>query len=268
MTKRIKPPVVSVPAITSIEEADSTLARISALRRTLDLIQTGMNEDVDLIKAKTAKEAEPYNQEIAVLEQSLMRYADYHKDSLFKGRKSVALSFGSFGFRSSSKLKLFGKMTWERVLQSLRDNGLTTCIRIKEEPDIGVGADPEVCGWMYSYLYKTLLRLASAHMKTECRRLRSIASKKQARASFLWGAVAMIAAKLRQQKKELPVTSDALVPVKKTLIAAAMPADLSTRSVAVGKIREKDWMAGHLAASSVPLSTPIKGSPSQRIALR
>ncbi len=135
MTKRIKPPVVSVPAITSIEEADSTLARISALRRTLDLIQTGMNEDVDLIKAKTAKEAEPYNQEIAVLEQSLMRYADYHKDSLFKGRKSVALSFGSFGFRSSSKLKLFGKMTWERVLQSLRDNGLTTCIRIKEEPD-------------------------------------------------------------------------------------------------------------------------------------
>lgn len=134
MTKRIKP-VASIPTITSTEEADSTLARIAALRRTLDCLQTGMNEDVDAIKATAAKDAEPYNQEIAVLEQSLMRYADYHKDSLFKTRKSVELSFGSFGFRASSKLKLIGKMTWERVLQSLRDNGLTTCIRIKEEPD-------------------------------------------------------------------------------------------------------------------------------------
>ena len=28
---------------------------------------------------------------------------------------------------------------------------------------VGVGVDPEVCGWMYGYLYKTLLRLASEH---------------------------------------------------------------------------------------------------------
>lgn len=31
---------------------------------------------------------------------------------------------------------------------------------------VGVGADPEVCSWTYSYLYKTLMRLASAHIRT------------------------------------------------------------------------------------------------------
>ena len=35
---------------------------------------------------------------------------------------------------------------------------------------VGVGVDPEVCGWMYGYLYKTLLRLASEHMRGPARR--------------------------------------------------------------------------------------------------
>lgn len=132
---------------------------------------------------------------------------------------------------------------------------------------VGTGVDPEVCGWMYGYLYKTLLRLASTHMRTACSRLRSNASKKQARDSFLWGAVVVISTKLSQQKSETPITSDALVPAKRAIIAEAMPGNLSTKRVEVGKIREQDWTAGNLAASSVPLSMPINDNTPQRPAL-
>ncbi len=48
MTKRIKP-VASAPVINTLEEADSTLARIAALKRNIGLIEAGMNEDVDAI---------------------------------------------------------------------------------------------------------------------------------------------------------------------------------------------------------------------------
>ena len=39
---------------------------------------------------------------------------------------------------------------------------------------VGVGVDSEVCSWMYGYLYKTLLKLSSEHLRSkECRRLRA-----------------------------------------------------------------------------------------------
>ncbi|MEG2173452.1 MAG: DUF2786 domain-containing protein, partial [Desulfovibrionaceae bacterium] len=88
---------------------------------------------------------------------------------------------------------------------------------------VGVGADPEVCGWMYGYLYKTLLRLASEYMRTKCKRLRSNISKKRARESFLLGAVSIIIDRLMQQKHATPASSTSLVLSKNTLIEAALP---------------------------------------------
>ena len=127
---------------------------------------------------------------------------------------------------------------------------------------VGVGADSEICGWMFGYLYKTLLRLASAYMRTHCKRLRSPVSKKQARESFLLGAVFLFRLKFNEQKKETPITADALVPVKQTLIAAAMPS-LTSKAIAKSSVRDKDFSAGYTAASAVPLSTPVtnQGGP-------
>ena len=144
MTKRFKPAVV-VPAIKSLEEADSILARIAAQKRSINLIEAGMNDDIDIIKVKAAEQAEPYRQEVMALEQALARYADYNKTELFKAKKSLDMTFGSIGFRASSKLKLLSKWSWERVLESLRDTKITGCIRIKEEPDKEAlkGLDPE-----------------------------------------------------------------------------------------------------------------------------
>ena len=131
---RIKP-VSATPLIKNLEEADAVLAQIAALRRNIALVEAHMNESIDAIKAQAAAEAEPYKREVAALEQSLMRFADYHKDELFARRKSLELTFGAFGFRASSKIKLLSKMTWERVLQALRDTGMEQCIRVKQEPD-------------------------------------------------------------------------------------------------------------------------------------
>ena len=131
---RIKP-VAAAPLIKTLKEADAVLAQIAALRRNIALIETGLNDDIDALKGKAAAEAEPHKQEIAALEQSLARFAEYNKPELFAKRKSCDLTFGSLGFRSSSKIKLLSKMTWERVLQALRDTGLRQCIRTKEEPD-------------------------------------------------------------------------------------------------------------------------------------
>lgn len=131
---------------------------------------------------------------------------------------------------------------------------------------IGVGADPEVCGWMYGYLYSTLLRLASAHMRGPARRLRSSTSKREARASFLFGAVDIIRYRLARQKQDTPITPGALVPMKERLIAAAMPADLKVRDINRSHIREQDRLAGMLSADRIPLSMPLAGEACRSIA--
>lgn len=131
---------------------------------------------------------------------------------------------------------------------------------------VGVGADPEVCGWMYGYLYKTLLRLASEHMRGPARRLRASRSKREARKSFLLGAVDVISHRMAEQKKETPVTSFALVPVKERLIRTAMPDDLKTNELHIGKLRDNDRLCGMMAAEGIPLSTPVTGGEYRKIA--
>lgn len=132
---------------------------------------------------------------------------------------------------------------------------------------VGVGVDPEICGWMYGYLYKALLRLASSHLRSpSCNRLRSNKSRKGARESFLRGAVAVIIHRLMQQKQITPVTCDALVVSKKRTIETALPKLISAKMNLV-KIRDQDWHEGMQAASAVPLSTPIQSTRPACLAL-
>ena len=131
---RIKPAATTV-VIKSTEEADTVLARIAAHKRRIELIDLSAAEEIDEVKARAAAEAEPIKQEIAGLEQSLLRYADYARDELFRGRKSLQLTFGTIGYRLSTKLKTLPKWTFERVLTTLRDTGMREYIRVKEEVD-------------------------------------------------------------------------------------------------------------------------------------
>ena len=68
------------------------------------------------------------------------------------------------------------------------------------------------------------------------------------------------------QKKRTPVTSCALVPVKEGLIRAAMPDDLKTNELHIGKLRKNDRLCGMIAAEDIPLSTPVTGGEYRKIA--
>ena len=131
---RVKPQAIPL-TLKSLEDVDNALGWIAARKRQIAAIEAKMNDAIDKAKAAALEEAEPHKQEIATLEAALVKYAEYNKAELFARRKSLELAFGVIGYRASTKLKLLAKHTWERVLQSLRDNGLHDCIRVKEEVD-------------------------------------------------------------------------------------------------------------------------------------
>jgi phage host-nuclease inhibitor protein Gam len=134
MAKRVKV-AVSLPTVSTLEEADAILADIAARKRNIELIKAGLNEGVDALKVKAAAEIAPLSQEVEALEQALARFGEANKDTLFAKIKSRALAFGEIGFRASTKAVLLNrKWTWERVLKALKESALG-CVRTKEEVD-------------------------------------------------------------------------------------------------------------------------------------
>ncbi len=133
MAKRVKP-VLQLPVINSTEEADAVLAEIAAHRRKIELYEIGLRESVDALKTECTDKCEAHKQAISTREQALMQFALARREDVFKGKKSVTLTFGSFGFRASSTLKTLRKFTWERVLNLVKDRELA-CVRTKEEVD-------------------------------------------------------------------------------------------------------------------------------------
>lgn len=137
MAKRVKP-MLNVPTVNTLEEADSLLAQIASRKRELSLIELGLKEKVDALKLECASASEPIKQDIEVLEQALVRFGESKKTEMFSKKRSVALNFGILGFRASSAVKPMKKTTWEQVLgflKAAKDQTLTACIRIKQEVD-------------------------------------------------------------------------------------------------------------------------------------
>jgi phage host-nuclease inhibitor protein Gam len=135
MTKRTKL-AATAPTIKSIEDADAVLAKIAEHKREIALIENMLNERIDAEKANAAQEAQPHKTQIEVLGQALLNFSEYYKDELYKDRKSLALTFGSIGYRASTKIKLLYKKTWEGGLEALQsEEAMDKYIRTKQEPD-------------------------------------------------------------------------------------------------------------------------------------
>lgn len=137
MSKRVKP-ILAVPTISNLEEADSLLGEIAARKRRIDQINLNFKAQVDAMKKTAAAQCEPILQEIDVMEQTLVRFGEARKSELFGKKKSIGLNFGVIGFRSSTALKTMRKTTWEQVLGLLKtssDEELSACVRIKQEVD-------------------------------------------------------------------------------------------------------------------------------------
>jgi phage host-nuclease inhibitor protein Gam len=127
MMARLKP---NVGKIKTLEDANLTLKEIGMLEHELAAIDAEADKQIAEIKADTAKQGEKIRKRIVDLSALLGAYAEYNRDDLLKDRKSVDLSFGSFGYRKSTTISV--KKTTLELLKKLKLDGY---IRVKEEPD-------------------------------------------------------------------------------------------------------------------------------------
>lgn len=113
------------------DQVDETLRSIGILDREIGLIESGANEQIDRIKADTKASAAHLLDKKASLELAVKEFCEANRSDFAKV-KTRALTFGSVGFRLSTKVMI------KRIadtLQALKDLSLTSCIRTKEEPD-------------------------------------------------------------------------------------------------------------------------------------
>jgi phage host-nuclease inhibitor protein Gam len=122
---RLKP---QVGKIETLDEANMVLKEIGILEKELEGIDAEAHRQIAEIKEDAAKKGQALRKRIADDSALLGAYASYNKAELFKDRKSVQLSFGSFGYRKSTTISV--KKT---TLELLRKLGMAKCIRVKEE---------------------------------------------------------------------------------------------------------------------------------------
>ncbi|TAL31555.1 MAG: hypothetical protein EPN93_17320 [Spirochaetes bacterium] len=104
---RQKPEVAKVA---SIEDANEVLRDIALCQLELAKIDTPAAEDIKLIQARAEQDGRPYRERIEKLEALLVPYAEANKDDLFpeekNARRSLAVTFGSFGYRRSTSINI------------------------------------------------------------------------------------------------------------------------------------------------------------------
>ena len=124
---RLKP---KVGKINNLDDANLVLKEIGLLEREIEVIDAGAHKRVAEIKSEAAAQGKPIRKKITELSSLLGAYAEYNRAELFKDRKSVDLSFGLFGYRKSTSIRV--RKTTVELIKKLKLKG---CIRIKEEPD-------------------------------------------------------------------------------------------------------------------------------------
>jgi len=130
---RLKP---KVEKIDTLDEANLVLKEIGLLEKELEGIDSEAHKQIAEIKADAAKQGEGIRKRIADDSALLGAYAEYNKAELFKDRKSIQLSFGTFGYRKSTSISI--KKTTLNLLKKLN---LINCILVKEEPSKDAMAD-------------------------------------------------------------------------------------------------------------------------------
>ena len=130
---RLKP---QVGKIGDLDEANLVLKEIGILEKELEGIDAEAHKQIAEIKEDAAKKGQTLRKRITDNSSLLSAYASYNKAELFKDRKSVQLSFGSFGYRKSTSISV--KKTTLELLKKLK---LAKYIRVKEEVDKEVMAE-------------------------------------------------------------------------------------------------------------------------------
>lgn len=122
----------------SWQECDEALRTIGEHTRDVAAIEGVMNEQIANAKAIAADKAAPLKEQIAELELALRDYAMTHRDDM-DGRKSKQLTFGTVGFRRSTRIALpSAKEKVAAIVARLKSKGMTDCI---VQPDARVDKD-------------------------------------------------------------------------------------------------------------------------------
>jgi len=127
--KRSKPQLDTIK-VTSLNEADAMLRRISDINANIRAIESEADIAINAIKERMKESAAPLIEEKERLERSLGIYAEYNKGELFSDKKSVELTFGSFGFRQSTSIRVKSS-----TLELLKKHDFIEAIMVKETPN-------------------------------------------------------------------------------------------------------------------------------------
>ncbi len=119
---------VTEPQLKSWEDVDACLKAMSDAENQLSVITAEMNAAIAQAKKEAEEKAAEYKEQIKQNEGKIKEFTTIRKEDL-KG-KSKQLTFGTVGFRQSTKL-LLPSDTAEVILK-LRENGMADCINVKE----------------------------------------------------------------------------------------------------------------------------------------
>lgn len=116
------------PELKDWEDVNRTLKLIRSAEIEVEKIEADMNQQINDIRETAEGLAQPHKDLIKRWELQLKEFVTLNKADL-KG-KSRAMSFGSVGFRLSTKLKL--PKNEGPVIKQLRKLGMGDCINVKE----------------------------------------------------------------------------------------------------------------------------------------
>lgn len=119
---------VTEPQLKSWEEVDACLRVMSEAENQISVITAEMNAAIAEAKKEAEEKAAQFKETIKLNEGKIKEFTTIRKEDL-KG-KSRQLTFGTVGFRQSTKL-LLPSDTAEVILK-LRENGMADCINVKE----------------------------------------------------------------------------------------------------------------------------------------
>ena len=118
-------------AIKSLEGADKVLQEMCEIEAQIEAIDNEAHEEIAAIKKRAADEGKPLRERYKGCVKAMEAYARYFRGDLFKDRKSLDRTFGTFGFRKAPDAISVTKETAEL----LQKHGLGKFIRTKIEPD-------------------------------------------------------------------------------------------------------------------------------------
>lgn len=110
------------------EEVNGALRQIAEAQNEISILESGMNLQIDAIKSAFAEKVQPYQAEVKKQEMLVKEFVTENRTDL-KG-KSKKMTFGTVGFRASTKLSLPKNL--EKVIAALKKREMNDCITVRE----------------------------------------------------------------------------------------------------------------------------------------